>query len=146
MFRISMNIVLGHTLAWNKFCRNAVLKLDFCEKIEPFRHCFTAVHHTYCCSSSKNRSKSWIFHLIRKLNRATLKRKTIKFSFILSILRRSLTLRSSWMESMGKALQFKTSILLTCISPKGREVYEIFVFNQEGDKLNITLLCHQLLA
>ena len=64
---------------------------------------------------------------------------------------------------MGKALQFKTSILLTCINPKGREVYEIFVFNQEGDKLklkpvlekftehsyprrNITLLCHQLLA
>ena len=64
-------------------------------------------------------------------------------------------------ESDSKSDKVKTSILLTCIVSKGREIYETFAFAQEGDKLklkpvlekfteycnprkNITILRHQM--
>ena len=64
-------------------------------------------------------------------------------------------------ESDSKSDKVKTSILLTCIGSKGREIYETFAFAQEGDKLklkpvlekfteycnprkNITILRHQM--
>ena len=64
-------------------------------------------------------------------------------------------------ESDSKSDKVKTSILLTCIGSKGREIYETFAFAEEGDKLklkpvlekfteycnprkNITILRHQV--
>ena len=38
-------------------------------------------------------------------------------------------------ESDAKSDKVKTSILLTCIGPKGREIYETFFFPQQADKL-----------
>ncbi len=42
-------------------------------------------------------------------------------------------------ESDSKSDKIKTSILLTCIGPKGREIYETFSFQQENDKLKLKL-------
>jgi hypothetical protein len=64
-------------------------------------------------------------------------------------------------DSDSKSDKVKTSILLTCIGPKGREINETFTFSQETDKLklkvvfekfsaycnprkNITILRHQI--
>jgi hypothetical protein len=43
-------------------------------------------------------------------------------------------------ESDSKSDKIKTSILLTCIGPKGREIYETFSFPQEGDKLKLKIV------
>ena len=40
-------------------------------------------------------------------------------------------------ESDGKSDKIKTSILLTCIGPKGRDIYETFTFEQDTDKLKL---------
>eukprot|EP00794_Sanderia_malayensis_P014552 gene14552-16054_t len=40
-------------------------------------------------------------------------------------------------ESDGKPDKVKTSILLSCIGPKGRDIYETFQFSTEGDKLKL---------
>ena len=40
-------------------------------------------------------------------------------------------------ESDTKSDKIKTSILLTCIGPKGRDIYETFTFEQDTDKLKL---------
>ena len=40
-------------------------------------------------------------------------------------------------ESDGKSDKIKTSILLTCIGPKGRDIYETFTLEQDTDKLKL---------
>ncbi len=40
-------------------------------------------------------------------------------------------------ESDGKPDKVKTSILLSCIGPKGRDIYETFQFSTEGDNLKL---------
>ena len=40
-------------------------------------------------------------------------------------------------ESDGKSDKIKTSILLTCIGSRGRDIYETFTFEQDTDKLKL---------
>jgi hypothetical protein len=40
-------------------------------------------------------------------------------------------------ESDSKSDKVKTSILLTCIGEKGREIYDTFEFENAGDKLKL---------
>ena len=46
-------------------------------------------------------------------------------------------------ESDGKSDKMKTSILLTCIGSKGREIYDSFTFEAVGDemKLDAVVIC-----
>ena len=39
--------------------------------------------------------------------------------------------------------QVKSSILLTCIGPRGREVYNTFVFNDDSMKMNFNYILQQ---
>ena len=66
-------------------------------------------------------------------------------------------------EEDGKIGKVKTSVLLTCIGQKGREIYETFNFDNPGDEMrlasvlekfpeycnprrNISILCHKFFA
>ncbi|CAB4026344.1 Hypothetical predicted protein, partial [Paramuricea clavata] len=49
-------------------------------------------------------------------------------------------------ESDSKSDKVKTSILLTCIGPKGREIYETFTFSQETDKLKLKVVLEKFSA
>ena len=57
------------------------------------------------------------------------------------IWRQELELYLTATESDEKNDKVKTSILLTCIGKKGREIYNTFAFTEEGDKfiLNVVL-------
>ena len=52
------------------------------------------------------------------------------------ICRQELELYLTATESDEKDDKVKTSILLTCIGKKGREIYNIFTFTEEGDKFD----------
>ena len=49
-------------------------------------------------------------------------------------------------ESDTKSYKIKTSILLTCIGERGREIYEIFEFTTAGDSLKLTPVLDQFEA
>ena len=40
-------------------------------------------------------------------------------------------------ERDGKSDKIKSSILLTCIGEKGREIYDTFTFDEEGDSMKL---------
>ena len=49
-------------------------------------------------------------------------------------------------ESDEKSDKVKTSILLSCISSKGREIYETFKFATEGDRFTLDKVLEKCMA
>ena len=49
-------------------------------------------------------------------------------------------------ESDSKSDKIKTSILLTCIGPKGRDIYETFTFKQDTDKLKLKSVIEKFMS
>ena len=46
-------------------------------------------------------------------------------------------------EKTKKSDEVKSSILLTCIGPRGREVYNTFVFDDDSMKMNFNCILQQ---
>ena len=46
-------------------------------------------------------------------------------------------------EKIKKSDNVKSSILLTCIGPRGREVYNTFVFDDDSMKMNFNCILQQ---
>ena len=57
--------------------------------------------------------------------------------------KKELMLYKTATEKTKKSGEVKSSILLTCIGPRGREVYNTFVFDDDSMKMNFNCILQQ---